>query len=772
MGVSFSYPFDDFGDLGNFDEDFEELIMRSLACKDEVKTTCRSASYNGRDSERIFLKKFGSGKLFIDGALGIKRRELNPSHLEKRIPLPPSSSQEIGLRPISSTGGEASALKSISVKRAAINEPSRTFPSNSSLNKAPSAPQSESSGRRHQAALKLQKVYKSFQTRRRLADCAVLAEQHWWNLLDFAVLKRSSVSFFDLEKQETAISRWSRARTRAAMVGRGLSKDRKARKLALQHWLEAIDPRHRYGHNLHMYYVGWLRCESKQPFFYWLDVGDGRDLCLQECTRTRLQRQCIKYLGPTEREAYEVTVNNGDFRYHRSGELLDTSEPAQGKWIFVLSTLKKLYVGKKEKGTFQHSSFLAGGATSAAGRLVVESGILKAVWPHSGHYRPTKENFQQFVDFLKERNVDFTNVKKLHHAAKNNPHHESPTEDEDECLNANTEQDSSQVNIGRPTTGPSTNNRSTQNEPKAKQSRPARPRPSRIAIPPCAFTLEKPTTEAEDQLKGGLPLESQPERGNGLARPQTMFQKRNLFDEQEVEEEDTVPPEKIIQRLASRKGTKSYQLGEQLSFKWASGLGPRIVCVRDYPSELQFRALEEMLLSPRSSGSRPYTPRAGFSPMKLGSPRPFNTSHSPNPLPSPGPFHSRLNPNPFHTYHTPKPSPSPTCLSPKPLPTSCLSPKPLSTSLSPKPLPTSCLSPKPSPASTPKPLPTCLSPKPSLTSTPKLLPTCLSAKPSPTSPTSKPLATSPSSPSKVSSSEATKETSRIEQQQQQQPVTD
>jgi hypothetical protein len=32
---------------------------------------------------------------------------------------------------------------------------------------------------------------------------------------------------------------------------------------------------------------------------------------------------------------------------------------------------------QKSKGTFQHSSFLAGGATSAAGRLIVEDGILK-----------------------------------------------------------------------------------------------------------------------------------------------------------------------------------------------------------------------------------------------------------------------------------------------------------------------------------------------------------------------------------------------------------
>ena len=61
-----------------------------------------------------------------------------------------------------------------------------------------------------------------------------------WKALDFAALKRSSVSFFNVEKPETAVSRWARARTRAAKVGKGLSKDEKAQKLALQHWLEAV----------------------------------------------------------------------------------------------------------------------------------------------------------------------------------------------------------------------------------------------------------------------------------------------------------------------------------------------------------------------------------------------------------------------------------------------------------------------------------------------------------------------------------------------------
>ncbi|KAL2971329.1 hypothetical protein AAZX31_15G189200 [Glycine max] len=59
-------------------------------------------------------------------------------------------------------------------------------------------------------------------------------------LLHFAELKHNSISFFNIEKHETVISSWSRATTRAAKVGNGLSKDDKAQKLALQHWLEAV----------------------------------------------------------------------------------------------------------------------------------------------------------------------------------------------------------------------------------------------------------------------------------------------------------------------------------------------------------------------------------------------------------------------------------------------------------------------------------------------------------------------------------------------------
>ncbi|KAF3655235.1 putative protein MAK16 -like protein [Capsicum annuum] len=535
MGISFSCPLASPTDLEN---SLESVIVKSINfCDKDLKTPLRSISFKSLDSEPIVMQSDGSGNMLIEKSVSLKTKEMNQE--SPKSPLVDSSSSP-----------------------------------------------------KHEAAVRLQKVYKSFRTRRKLADCAVLIEQSWWKLLDFAQIKHSSISFFDIEKHETAISRWSRARTRAAKVGKGLSKNSKAQKLALQHWLEAVN-RHHYGHNLHFYYVQWLHSPSKEPFFYLLDIGEGKEVnVVDKCPRWKLQQQCIKYLGPMERKAYEVVVDEGKLVYKENGKLLDTTgEPNGAKWIFVLSTSKTLYVGKKKKGSFQHSGFLAGGATLAAGRIVVEQGGLKAVWPHSGHYRPTPENFQDFISFLRENNVDLNDVKldstddeEDSVGKKSDVYRRSNASDDDIAQNDDLE-------TGENDLVESTSDKNLLKEQATLAATPLT-KLSNLQIPSNDDLLERLTNKsaAVNSISNAFPLES-PTDGYESAE--------NLIASEQESKEDTIPKESILKRINSHKGMKSFQLGKQLSCKWSTGAGPRIGCLRDYPSQLQSHTLEEANLSPR-----------------------------------------------------------------------------------------------------------------------------------------------------------------------------
>ncbi|KAF5735705.1 hypothetical protein HS088_TW15G01220 [Tripterygium wilfordii] len=520
MGVSFSCPFAEYGDVEN---ELESVVVKSISFGDDkVKTPVRSVSFKRQDSIPTILTSLGSGKMIIEGSVSFKGRgdamiSINPSSLDKENIAP--------MAPIKTMTNDVNNQSPRSDSPSGTCQPLSLDPSNP----------------KHEAATRLQKVYKSFRTRRKLADCAVLVEQSWWELLDFAELKRSSVSFFDIEKHESAISRWSRARTRAAKVGKGLSKNDKAQKMALQHWLEAIDPRHRYGHNLHFYYDKWLHCQSREPFFYWLDIGEGKEVNLDKCPRSKLQQQCIKYLGP-------------------------------------------------------------------------------AVWPHSGHYRPTEENFRDFVSFLKENNVDLTDVEMT-----------SIDEEEDSTsrqrssnhLRSNSAEYLPEIVNVTETEAVSVEDLTQENIESMEQEYAAALKPSKSRR---CRNLSRKLTDLKIPKEDGFPERLQNENsaagpscangvvdspmGNGYETAEEAFTsdqestplEQNSFDEGYKAEVETLPEESILRRINSKKGTKSYQLGKQLSCKWTTGAGPRIGCVRDYPSELQLRALEQVNLSPRSAG--------------------------------------------------------------------------------------------------------------------------------------------------------------------------
>ncbi|KAL1882220.1 hypothetical protein Daus18300_000706 [Diaporthe australafricana] len=79
-------------------------------------------------------------------------------------------------------------------------------------------------------------------------------------------------------------------------------------------------------------------------------------------------------------------------------------------WIFVADTSFRLYVGIKDSGAFQHSSFVQGSRISAAGLIKIKNGRLTSLSPLSGHYRPPASNFRAFVRNIKEGGVDTSHV--------------------------------------------------------------------------------------------------------------------------------------------------------------------------------------------------------------------------------------------------------------------------------------------------------------------------------------------------------------------------
>lgn len=79
-------------------------------------------------------------------------------------------------------------------------------------------------------------------------------------------------------------------------------------------------------------------------------------------------------------------------------------------WIFVADTSFRLYIGIKQSGAFQHSSFLHGGRVLAAGLIRIKNGQPRRLDPLSGHYAPLARNFRSFVHNLEQAGADMSHI--------------------------------------------------------------------------------------------------------------------------------------------------------------------------------------------------------------------------------------------------------------------------------------------------------------------------------------------------------------------------
>jgi hypothetical protein len=198
---------------------------------------------------------------------------------------------------------------------------------------------------------------------------------------------------------------------RVANLGKGITETENPMLLAQHQWLESTDERHRYGCMLFEYYALWAVADTTQSFFFWLDYGDGKTATVEEYPRSELEAACVRYCNKQERLQYVVQVVDGKLCWVNQGmKPVNSAKPKNedGKevmMIYVMAPDGTLYVGDKKRRFFHHSSFLSGSTVIAAGSVRVEQGVLQEITPHSGHYRPSDEDFKRCIQSITDMGV-------------------------------------------------------------------------------------------------------------------------------------------------------------------------------------------------------------------------------------------------------------------------------------------------------------------------------------------------------------------------------
>lgn len=235
-----------------------------------------------------------------------------------------------------------------------------------------------------------------------------------------------------------AADRWRLLRLRMRQLTRGLKRCRRrsidgettelTRGASILHrdfWLEALDEQHRYGFHLRAFHKAWKHEMAEQEqegrgssedasFFHWLDHGNGKSVNLPECSQQELRTTRVEYCNAEQRKSYEIKfVSHGEVeevrvQYAASGDVVHTDE--RSKWIFVLDLSGRMYLGRKRKGRFHHSSFVSGAPIFAAGKIIIKNGVILAVEPHSGHYKPRLENLLALCFMLAKHAVDIDSI--------------------------------------------------------------------------------------------------------------------------------------------------------------------------------------------------------------------------------------------------------------------------------------------------------------------------------------------------------------------------
>lgn len=156
------------------------------------------------------------------------------------------------------------------------------------------------------------------------SDVSTLARQNWKRIGEIA-RRAGHDDPTDTEDESNMtpeqLEEWKRKRKEAR-----LEREKIAKAMDLQYFLEMVDTKHRYGANLRAYHAEWKKSDTHENFFYWLDQGGGKYLELPTVSRARLEAEQVRYLSREERQNYLVKVDaEGRLCWAKNGERITTS---------------------------------------------------------------------------------------------------------------------------------------------------------------------------------------------------------------------------------------------------------------------------------------------------------------------------------------------------------------------------------------------------------------------------------------------------------------
>ncbi len=122
------------------------------------------------------------------------------------------------------------------------------------------------------------------------------------------------------------------------------------------------------------------------------------------------QEASLYYLSKQELDKLEVTIIDGKF-YDYAHQLISHGDslPRMTK-RFVMNEKGQIYVEQLPWewplcNRIKHSSFLGGQPVAAAGFMYIVNGELREINNFSGHYQPSREDFDQVIDQLDKQGI-------------------------------------------------------------------------------------------------------------------------------------------------------------------------------------------------------------------------------------------------------------------------------------------------------------------------------------------------------------------------------